>query len=111
MQGTPSHWLGPEIWLGAARPRSPSLPWGRGQESCSCSVWEMLCGGAQGLATSPASLGVPLFGGRASLRSGRFTNSLFTAGVGNLFAAKSHLHIYNIILGPFKTINFKIMLL
>lgn len=54
---------------------------------------------------------MPLFGGKAGLRSGGFTNSLFTAGVGDLVAARSHLHIYNIIPGPFRTINFKMMLL
>jgi cleavage and polyadenylation specificity factor subunit 1 len=34
-----------------------------------------------------------------------------TAGVGNLFSAKGHLDIYNIIRGPFKFISLKISLL
>jgi hypothetical protein len=33
------------------------------------------------------------------------------AGVGNLFSAKGHLDIYNIIRGPYKIINLKIILL
>jgi hypothetical protein len=32
-------------------------------------------------------------------------------GVGNLFSAKGHLDIYNIIRGPYKIINLKISLL
>lgn len=36
-------------------------------------------------------------------------NSRLSAGVGDLFSTKGHMNIYDIIQGPYKIINLKIM--
>ena len=50
-------------------------------------------------------------GEREGYRSDKDRGISSRAGVGNLFSAKGHLDIYNIIRGPYRIINLKISLL